>query len=289
MLSYRHAFHAGNHADVLKHVVLLAILHRLVQKDKPLRYVETHAGAGGYDLHGREAERHREHAGGIGRIFTARDAPPAVSRLLELARRYNGDGPLRRYPGSPWLARAALRPDDDLYLCELHKAEHAALARGCRGDRRVTVLHADGFEGAVGLVPPPSRRALVFVDPSYETKDEEARVIDLLAKLARRFATGVYAVWYPLLERRRPDAFERKLRAAGLPPLDVYALRVAPEARGMTGSAMLVANAPWKVADEMREALPWLAHALGGDRASHRVATAFPPLSSPPAERRHRT
>ncbi|HEY8519372.1 MAG TPA: 23S rRNA (adenine(2030)-N(6))-methyltransferase RlmJ [Gammaproteobacteria bacterium] len=274
MLSYRHAFHAGNHADVLKHVVLLALLHRLVQKEKPLRYVETHAGAGGYDLRAPEAERHREYAGGIGRIFTAREAPAAVGRLLDLVRRYNGDGPLRHYPGSPWLAREALRPDDDVYLYELHKAEHAALARGCRGDRRVHVLHADGFEGAVGLVPPPSRRALVFVDPSYETRDEEARVIDLLAKLARRFATGVYAVWYPLLARRRPDALEHAARAAGFAPLDVYALQVHPGARGMTGSAMLVVNTPWKVAEEMRAALPWLARELGGDGGSYRLTTA---------------
>ncbi len=147
MLSYLHGFHAGNHADVLKHTVLTAILARLVAKDKPLRYIDTHAGAGGYDLNAPPAQKNREHAGGIGRIWSSLNAPPAVARLLELAYRYNGEGPLRRYPGSPWLAHETLRATDQLHLFELHPAEHRKLAHDFAPVRNVTVLHEDGLEG----------------------------------------------------------------------------------------------------------------------------------------------
>src|SRR5688572_6428077 len=156
MLSYLHGYHAGNHADVLKHTVLTAALARLVAKDKPLRYVETHAGAGGYELRAAAAQKNREYEGGVGKLWTAGDAPEAVARWLALARGYNRSGPLKRYPGSPWLARELLRPDDDLFLFELHPVEHRALKAACDDDRRTKVLREDGLTGSIGLVPPPS-------------------------------------------------------------------------------------------------------------------------------------
>jgi 23S rRNA (adenine2030-N6)-methyltransferase len=267
MLSYLHGFHAGNHADVLKHTVLLAILDRLTAKDKPLRYVETHAGAGGYDLRSAAAQKNREHRGGIGKVWDADDAPPAVARLVELVRGYNGGrADVARYPGSPWLARAALRRDDDLYLFELHPAEHRRLASAFGRERGVTVLREDGLAGCVGLVPPPSRRGLVLIDPSYETKDEPARVVDALAKAHRRFATGVYAIWYPVIERRWVERFERALRATGIAPLDFYQLCVAPDgAGGLTGSGMAVVNPPYTLDEALDETLPWLARKLAVD------------------------
>jgi 23S rRNA (adenine2030-N6)-methyltransferase len=265
MLSYQHAYHAGNHADVLKHVVLLALLAKLAAKDKPLRYIETHAGAGGYDLRSPAARKNREYLGGIGKIWNAANAPAPVARLVELVRRYNdGANTVERYPGSPWLARELLRPTDSVYLFELHPAEHRGLERELGADRRVTVLRANGLDGCVGLVPPPERRGLVFIDPSYETKDEHHDVVDTLRKAHRRFATGTFAVWYPVLARRWVQRFERAIRGLGIGSIDVYELCVAPDGRGegLTGSGMLVANPPWRVRDELELTLPWLEREL---------------------------
>jgi 23S rRNA (adenine2030-N6)-methyltransferase len=276
MLSYLHGFHAGNHADVLKHVLLVRILDTLTAKGKPLRYVETHAGAGGYDLRAANAQRNREHVHGIGRLWTADDAPAAVARWRDLVRDYNGaPADLTRYPGSPWLARKCLRSTDSLCLFELHPAEHKILVHACAADERVRVLREDGLRGAIGLVPPPERRGLVFVDPSYELRDEHRLVVDALAKAHRRFATGVFAVWYPVVERRWVDRFTRALRDTGIAPLHQYELTVSAAApgRGLTGSGMLVVNPPWQLREAMQDALPWLARKLASTRGSggHRI------------------
>jgi 23S rRNA (adenine2030-N6)-methyltransferase len=279
MLSYQHAYHAGNHADVLKHVVLLALLAKLATKDKPLRYIETHAGAGGYDLRSPAARKNREFLSGVAKIYAAAGAPAPVTRLVEIVRRYN-DGATRveRYPGSPWLARELLRSTDSLYLFELHPAEHRVLLAALGQDRRVTVLRTNGLEGCVGLVPPPERRALVLIDPSYEVKDEHTQVVDALAKAHRRFATGTFAIWYPVLERRWVQRFERAIRAAAIGPVDLYELCVAPDGhgRGLTGSGVIVVNPPWKVREEIALALPWLARELGAEGASQRAVELDP-------------
>lgn len=265
MLSYLHGYHAGNHADVLKHTVLTALLARLVAKEKPLRYVETHAGAGGYDLRSAQAKKTREHETGVARVWTATDAPPAVAHWLALAQRYNGEGALRRYPGSPWFARQSLRRTDDLFLFELHPAEHRALKQACEGDRRSRVLRENGLESCIGLVPPPSKRALTFIDPSYEVRDEHRDVIDTLTKLQKRFVTGTIAIWYPVIERRWVERYERAVRATGVDKLAVYELNVARERPqgGLVGSGMFVVNPPWQLDDDLAGALPWLAQRLG--------------------------
>lgn len=270
MLSYLHGFHAGNHADVLKHTVLTAILARLVAKDKRVRYIDTHAGAGGYDLNAPTAQKNREHAGGIGRIWPATDAPPAVARLLALARRFNGEGALRRYPGSPWLARESLRPTDQLYLFELHPAEHRTLAHDVGRERNIKVLREDGLAGCIGLVPPPERRGLLLIDPSYERTDEQREAIDAAVKAHQRFETGVIAIWYPVIDRRAADKFERALRAAPLGRFATYELCVAAAGRdrGLTGSGMFVVNPPYPLDDEIAVALPWLAEQLDRDGAA---------------------
>jgi 23S rRNA (adenine2030-N6)-methyltransferase len=276
MLSYLHGFHAGNHADVLKHVVLVSILTRLVEKTKPLRYIETHAGAGRYDLRSAAAQKNREYENGIGRVIAVDDAPTAVARLVGLVRGFNRGSALHYYPGSPRLASSILRASDRLYLFELHGAEHAALTRELGADRRVTAQREDGLRGCIGLVPPPERRALLFVDPSYEVKDEHERVIKALANAHRRFATGVYAVWYPVIDRRWVGRFERAVRTQLGARIALYELCVQADghARGLTGSGMIVANPPWTLDDEMRAALPWLAETLGTDDASHRFVPA---------------
>lgn len=276
MLSYLHGYHAGGHADVLKHVVLVAMLAQLTAKDKPLRFVDTHAGAGGYDLRSAAAQKNREYLDGIGKLWNTADAPAPVARWLELVRRYNdGAQKLVQYPGSPWLARECLRPTDSLYLFELHPAEHRVLEQKLGADRRVTVLRQNGLDGCIGLVPPPERRALVLIDPSYELKDEHSDVLDALGKAHRRFSTGTYAIWYPVLERRWVQRLERAVRATGIEPLALYELCVSPDGngRGLTGSGMVVVNPPWKLGEEMEDALPWLARELGVDgRGSVRIA-----------------
>jgi 23S rRNA (adenine2030-N6)-methyltransferase len=275
MLSYLHAFHAGNHADVLKHVVLISLLAHLGAKAKPLRYIETHAGAGGFDLRSRDAQKNREYESGIGLVRRATDPPAPVTALLTLVQRCNGDRrALARYPGSPWLARQMLRRDDSLYLFELHPAEHRALAEQCARDRRVTVARQDGLAGCIGLVPPPERRGLVFVDPSYEAEAEHRHVVDALSKAHRRFATGVYAIWYPVIERRWVERLDRAVRATGIEQLERYELSVAPDARGrgLTGSGLFVVNPPWKLRADMELALPWLAKTLATERkGSYRI------------------
>jgi 23S rRNA (adenine2030-N6)-methyltransferase len=276
MLSYLHAFHAGNHADVLKHIVLVQILDHLTAKEKPLRYIDTHAGAGGYSLQSPAARKTREHATGIGRLWQAADVPPAAARLLELVREFNAGGAqLLRYPGSPWLARACLRSRDTLYLFELHPSEHRALGQHYGADPRITVLREDGLAASVGLVPPPERRGLVFIDPSYETKHEAEQVVDALVKAHRRFSTGVYAIWYPVIDRRWVDRFERAIRATRIDALQLYELSVAADAagQGLTGSGMIVVNPPWKLRAAMSLTLPWLASALAaaGGAGAHRV------------------
>lgn len=265
MLSYQHAYHAGNHADVLKHVVLLELLARLTTKDKPLRYIETHAGAGFYDLTRSAARKNREYESGIGRLVAEQPMPDAVARLVAQVRAANGGtAALAAYPGSPVLARAALRPEDRAWLFERHPAEYRKLAAAVRGDRRIVVRHEDGLVGCVGLVPPPERRGLLFIDPAYERDDEQDAVVDAVTKVHRRFPTGVVAVWYPVVERRRAARFAAAIAKTGVRDARVYELSVAPDApgHGLTGSGMIVVNPPWQTDDALVPALRWLAPRL---------------------------
>jgi 23S rRNA (adenine2030-N6)-methyltransferase len=266
MLSYRHAFHAGNHADVLKHAVLLGILDYLTRKDKPLRYIETHAGAATYSLRSPEAQQNREHEAGVGKLWTLAGAPPLLARYLDLVRRCNRDAErLTTYPGSSWLARQVLREHDSLFLYELHPTEYPLLRAACREDARVEVRREDGLRGCIGLLPPPERRGVVFIDPSYEVKEERPRVLETLRNAQRRFATGVFVVWHPIVERRAAKRFERALRAAVTAPTQVFELSVLPDRAGygMTGSRVIVVNPPWKLMQDMRSVLPVLARELG--------------------------
>jgi 23S rRNA (adenine2030-N6)-methyltransferase len=275
MLSYLHAYHAGNHADVLKHTVLTALLARLVVKDKPLRYIDTHSGAGGYELRSAAARKNREYETGVAKLWKATDAPSAVARWLALAERYNGKGALQRYPGSPWLARQSLRPSDDLFLFELHPVEHRALKKSCESDQRAKVLREDGLTGCIGLVPPPSKRALTLIDPSYELRDEHRDVVDAVVKLHERFATGVIAIWFPVIERRWVERYERALHATGIPSIATYELCVARERQGggLIGGGIFVVNPPWQLDEELAAALPWLKERLAVDHgASYRAA-----------------
>lgn len=275
MLSYRHSFHAGNHADVLKHLVLCRIFSYLVRKDKPLCYVDTHAGAGGYALQSPQALKNREYETGIGRLWQRQDLPAPLSGYVDLVRRFNPDGELSQYPGSPWLARQLLRPDDRLFLHELHPADCAALREQSAADRRVKVACTDGYQGCVALLPPRERRGLVLMDPPFELKTDYRQVVETLQQAHRRFATGIYALWYPVVERARVEQLERALRATGIPAVDRYELAIAPDRRGhgMTASGLLVVNPPWTLRQELETCLPWLVRELAGAGGDCRVET----------------
>lgn len=272
MLSYRHGFHAGNHADVLKHVALVALLRILVRKEKPLVVVDTHAGAGAYSLEHGFAAKNAEFRDGIGRLWERDGLPAPVADYLDQVRAANADGVLRQYPGSPRIALGLLRPQDRLRLFELHGTEGRMLAQQFAQDgRRVTVTAGDGIAGLKAVLPPPSRRGLVLIDPSYELASDYRAVVAALQEGMQRFATGTYVVWYPLLQRREsvqlPDALRR---AAGADWLDV-ALQVkapSPEGRGLHGSGLFVVNPPWTFSGTMRGIMPWLTRALAQDETA---------------------
>ena len=269
MLSYRHGFHAGNHADVLKHVALVALLRILTRKDKPLVVLDTHAGAGLYSLEQGFAVRNAEFRNGIALLWERTDLPAPVADYVDQVRALNADGVLRQYPGSPRIALGLLRPQDRLRLFELHSTEGPILAQQfVQESRRVTVSAGDGFAGLKAVLPPPSRRGLVLIDPSYELASDYRSVVDALRDGMRRFATGTYAVWYPLLQRRESIQLSDKLRqATSADWLDV-ALQVkapSPAGLGLHGSGMFIVNPPWTFSDLMRDIMPWLTRALGQD------------------------
>ena len=275
MLSYRHGFHAGNHADVLKHVMLVALVRLLTQKDKALWVVDTHAGAGDYALDSKFAAKHREYVDGIGRLWTAPGLPAPIADYVALVRACNPDGRLCVYPGSPRIAEALLRPQDRLRLFELHTTEQRVLAAHFAGaGRRVAVTPGDGFAGLKAVLPPPSRRGLTLIDPSYETRDDYGAVVAAVTDGRVRFPTGCFAVWYPLLQRREAVRLPETLtRLAGDGDWLHATLQVrAPQddGFGLHGSGMFVFNPPWKLDAALREALPVLSRLLAQDEhAAH--------------------
>ncbi|MCC7413867.1 MAG: 23S rRNA (adenine(2030)-N(6))-methyltransferase RlmJ [Gammaproteobacteria bacterium] len=272
MLSYQHAYHAGGFADVLKHAVLALVADYLVRKDKPLLYLDTHAGAGLYDLRGTPARKGMEFTTGIGALWPPVDAPAVLRPYLDVVGKLNPGATLTRYPGSPWLARALLRRDDRLELHELHPAEHEALAANFAGDRRVHVHHADGLHALRARLPPQERRALVLVDPSYELAADYRRVPAAIAAALTRFATGTYLLWYPL---RAQAPHRRMLEAlAALAPRDALRAEIeiaAPATAWLYGCGLVVVNPPWPLRAQLDILLPALATRLGGHDGRYRA------------------
>lgn len=272
MLSYRHAFHAGNHADVLKHVVLVQLLAHLLLKDKPFWYVDTHAGAAHYALDHPAVARNAEYGTGIGRLWGREDLPPAVADYVTQVRRLNPDGRLRHYPGSPQIALQMLRPIDRLRLFERHGTEIRILQRQLEGEKRRAIAQAgDGFEALKAVLPPPPRRGVILVDPSYEDKNDYRRARQALAEGLRRFATGSYALWYPLVQRRESRQLSVALERMGAGDWLHASLTVkapAPDGYGLHGSALFVVNPPWTLARTLRQTLPWLVDVLAQDASA---------------------
>ncbi len=264
MLSYRHAFHAGNHADVLKHAVLALVIEYLKQKDKPFWYIDTHAGAGVYSLDSSEAKKNAEFKTGIERLLDHRaELPNLLQSYLGVIDGLRTTLP-RGYPGSPFFAAQLLREDDRLRLFELHPRDHELLTENFAKDRRVTIAQSDGFAGLKSLLPPPPRRAVVLIDPPYELKEDYTQVVRAMHDALERFSTGTYIVWYPLLSRVESQRLPKKLAELKAPSLRIELKVENPKGEfGMFGSGLFVINPPWLLHDQLKTLLPVLQRVLG--------------------------
>jgi 23S rRNA (adenine2030-N6)-methyltransferase len=273
VLAYRHAFHAGNHADVLKHMVLVQLMRHMALKDKGYRIVDTHAGAGQYALDSPQALKKGEFLQGIARLWAINgELPPPVADYLQQVRQLNPGGTLRLYPGSPLLARQLLRPQDQLRLFELHPSEAPALQALLGHVKGIELRQADGFAALKSQLPPPTRRALVLIDPSYEGHADYGHVLDAVGDGLRRFAQAVVMVWYPVVTKPGAAALVQGLKALA-PQAWLHArLEVQqPDALGfgLAGSGVMLINPPHTLHAQLRTALPWLAQVL----AQHAGAT----------------
>lgn len=283
MLSYRHGFHAGNHADVLKHFVLIELLEYLGQKETAYTYVDTHSGAGLYSLDTGYAMKNAEFETGIAPLWERDDIPAALQPYLDLVKALNPSGKMRYYPGSPYCADQVMRAQDRLRLFELHPSEIKILSENFRkleahkaeqGERstvrgkRIMINAGDGFDGLKALLPPPSRRGLVLIDPPYEVKDDYRRVKVCLEDALERFPTGMYAVWYPVLGRLESQQLPDRLKR--LPGKDWLHVTLSisgptPDGFGLHSSGMFILNPPWTLEARLREVMPYLVRVLGKD------------------------
>ena len=291
MFSYRHAFHAGNHADVLKHTVLIATLQYLIEKDAALTVLDTHAGAGLYRLDGDYARTSGEAGDGILRLSTrasgASALAPALQNYVDMVRGFNQGSTTKVYPGSPFIIQRLLRPHDKLKLFELHPSDQRSLTGNVAqldAGRQVAVLHEDGFEGIKKFLPPPARRALVLCDPSYEIKSDYGRVLDMVTDSLKRFATGTYAVWYPIIPRPEAHDLPRRLKTIAQKSgkswlhatLTVKSSKIIEDAEGeikrpgLPASGMFLINPPHTLKGQLKDALVQMVELLGQDKhATH--------------------
>lgn len=268
-MNYRHAFHAGNFADVFKHTVLIALLDALKAKPTPFCYVDTHAGRGDYDLHGSEATRTGEAGDGIKRLANADTLPPLLDEYVALVRSCNTGPELLRYPGSPQIARLRMREIDRAVLCEVQDDEAAALKALLRDDARFAVHQRDGYAALKAFLPPKERRGLVLIDPPFEAQEQEFRLIEAaLDEGRRRWPTGIYAVWYPIKLREHIVPFHRWLAGSGFDKVLAAELLLHPDNSGLrlNGCGMAIVNAPWRLDETLREAMTVLGERLAQSR-----------------------
>jgi 23S rRNA (adenine2030-N6)-methyltransferase len=287
-MNYRHAFHAGNFADVIKHIVLTRILTYLHQKQSAFRVIDTHAGAGRYDLTGDEAERSGEWRFGVARILQARfsdQAQALVAPYLDIVRAFNPPRELIAYPGSPLIARALLRPQDRMVACEIQDAARKELISNLSRDPQARVVDLDGWTALTAYVPPNERRGLVLIDPPFEDKDEFSRLAEKFAAAYAKWPTGIYMLWYPAKDRRGPERLARDVAsvAAARDGDGENCLRVefsvAPQTAdsGLVSTGLLIVNPPWTLASELKTILPELEKPLGlGGAGRYRIETVRP-------------
>jgi len=269
LLSYRHSFHAGNFADVIKHIVLVEIIEHLKKKEAPFEYIDTHAGAGLFSLHSEHAVKLEEHNDGICKIKL--DNFPELSRYFNAVYAHNTTEKIEAYPGSPAIAKYLLRPQDRAWLFELHPEDYTRLCHNMGESKKVRVSCEDGLKGLLKHIPPTSRRSVVLIDPSYEIKSEYDQVFDVLSAAHKKFPSGTYALWYPVVERERITRLENKFSRSGLRNIQRFELGISADSneRGMTSSGMFVINPPWTLFQTMQGLLPKLAKILTTDNVSY--------------------
>lgn len=279
-MNYRHAYHAGGYTDVVKHAVLALLIERLKAKDTPICVLDTHAGIGRYDLLGEAAQKTGEFRDGIARVLAADSRPAALKPYLDVVRTLNrGPAELRWYPGSPRLELALLRTQDRLVLVELHPEDAVDLAKAFAGHAQVKVHAMDGYMALKAFLPPAERRGLVLIDPPYEVTDEFARITRALAGARRRWATGVYAVWYPIKHRAPVAAFHAALKKAGLRNVLIAELLIQPDtdADRLNGCGLAIVNPPWRIESTLTSLFPQLLVCFGAiGRGSVNVTMLIP-------------
>jgi 23S rRNA (adenine2030-N6)-methyltransferase len=281
-MNYRHAFHAGNFADVVKHAALCLLVARLAEKPKPFAVLDTHAGLGEYDLLADAAARTGEWTRGIARVFARGDAPAEMAAYLDAVAALNPDGKLRWYPGSPRLVRGLLRPGDRLVANELHPEDARTLARtfsheGGAHEPEIVIREGDGYVAVKANLPPRERRGLVFLDPPFERRDEFEALARALRHGLRRFATGTFAAWYPIKDRPAPDAFLADIADGRIARVSVaeFLMQPADDPKRLAGCGLLFVNAPFGFGERLARAWNWCADALEA-RGGVRIETLTP-------------
>ncbi|OCG71692.1 rRNA methyltransferase [Gilliamella sp. Occ3-1] len=271
MLSYRHSYHAGNHADVLKHIVLTLCIESLKEKEKPFLYLDTHSGAGRYLLRSEHAEKTGEYLSGINLLWQQSNIPELLNTYISVLRRYNPFEEIKYYPGSPLIAKQLLREQDKLNLTELHPTDYPLLKQEFSKDKRTKVLREDGFSQLKSKLPPLSRRGIILIDPSYEIKDDYQKIPAALFEAYKRFATGVYLIWYPVVSRTQTQKMIDNIINLGIKRISQFELAIKPDndQKGMTASGMIVINPPWKLHEQMHTILPWLKTTLNVEQTGN--------------------
>ncbi len=278
MLAYRHSFHAGNHADVLKHIVQVAVLRYFNEKEKPYWVIDTHAGAGIYSLASSHARVKSEYLQGIAKLISQPGMPPLIADYLAQVRLHS-PAELSLYPGSPAISTGLMRANDKLRLFELHPTDAVLLQELYQRSRTTTVTHADGFAGLKSLLPPATRRAVVLIDPPYELKEDYLLVFEAIKDALQRFSHGTYVIWYPMLQRMEWRRMLERLRKLDVKWLNVSLSVAEPdeEGFGMTGSGLFVINPPWVLESQLQESLPHLLRCLGQTPSARFSLDAFEP------------
>ena len=272
-MNYRHAFHAGNHADVLKHLILTRLIALMARKEKPFAYIDSHAGIGLYDLKGDQASRTGEYLEGIARLWGEQELPASTADYMRVLHEMNPDGELRYYPGSPELARRLSRERERILLNEKHPEDGKLLKDNMKGDRRVAVHLGEGWHVARALLPVAEKRAVLLIDPPFEQLDEMQRCAASLKEAIGRMRQTVAAIWYPIKDQRALKRFYQDLAGSGAPKLLRVELLVHPldTPASLNGSGLAIANPPWGLEEELRELLPWLAQKLGQTQGDWRM------------------
>jgi 23S rRNA (adenine2030-N6)-methyltransferase len=272
MLSYRHAFHAGNHADVLKHFVFERVLNYFIQKDKPFWIIDTHAGAGLYKLDNKFSQKNAEFENGISKFYGKENLPEHLKSYIGIIKEINAKNLLAIYPGSPYLAKQFLRDGDKMRLFELHPSDFKLLRENFSDQEHQTSIQLlDGFAGLKSCLPPLTKRGLVLIDPPYELKEDYQLVVNSIKDSLNRFATGTYMIWYPLIQRPEPLAMVEKLKLLNKDWLNVTLSVESPndDGFGMFGSGMFVINPPWTLPKILKETMPYLTTTLAQDEGAH--------------------